>query len=478
MQTNVKLSLNLLTPPTQHRPTSHPTLTQLSLFRFRKKFVPLPTLKRAIFAPLLHFLIYCFTNYSIIMGKVTSLYGKTTGKIGSIVFSTSGGETIAREYNPNVANPSTKAQVNQRARMKLMSQLSASLAPVIVIPKEGLKSSRNLFVKKNFGASMASNGVAQISYENVQLTAGNAGIPQIVATRNSQSGVTIQLADSADASISRVVYIMYRKTSDQTLQLVGSIIVSSAGGTGTFPGTLPYTEGDIILYAYGMKDLNAQATARYGNLQVANALDIARLSASRSLSSSDYQYTETRGATMYADENEITPVPEGSARVFVTATSGGSVSGGGVFVIGQSATVVATPAEGYVFQGWALNGSVEILSTSASYTFEVTGQTDLVASFAPEGGQTSFRVIAQPASTGASVGTQVRYGSTTAASVTAIVDAGQQITFEAVQGTAEGVTFFGWRWDDEATYVSTSQAYTFIPNKNGTLIAVWQQGGL
>lgn len=412
------------------------------------------------------------------MGKVTSLYGKTTGKIGSIVFSTSGGETIAREYNPNVANPSTQAQVNQRARMKLMSQLSASLAPVIVIPKNGLKSSRNLFVKKNFEQTMASNGVAQISYENVQLTAGNAGLPQIVATRNSQSGVTIQLAESADESVSRVVYIMYRKTSEQTLQLVGSIIVSSSAKNGTFPGTLPYTEGDIILYAYGMKDLNSQATARYGNLQVENALDVARLSASRNLSSSDYQYTETRGATMYADEEEITPVPAGSARVFVTAMGGGSVSGGGVYEIGQNATVVATPQEGYVFQGWSRNGVLEVLSQDESYTFEVTGQIDLVASFAPEGGQSEFTIIARPASSGPSVGTQVRYGSKTSERVTAVVEAGQQVTFEAVQGTAQSVTFAGWKWDGSNTYVSTSQTYTFIPNRSGTLIAVWQQGGL
>lgn len=408
------------------------------------------------------------------MGKITSLYGKTTGKIGSIVFSTSGGETIAREYNPNVANPSTEAQVNQRARMKLMSQLSASLAPVIVIPKDGLKSSRNLFVKKNFGASMAANGVAQISYENVQLTAGNAGLPQIVATRNAQSGVTVQLADSADASISRVVYIMYRKTSEQTLQLVGSIIVSASGGSGTFPGSLPYVEGDIILYAYGMKDLNAQATARYGNMQVANALDIARLSASRSLSSSDYQYTETRGVTMYAGESEISPVPEGSARVFVTAFGGGSVSGAGVYEIGQSATLIATPMAGYVFQHWTVNGSLEILSTDPSYTFEVTGQADIVATFIPEAEQTVFRITAMPASSGASVGTQVRYGTTTGTEVNATINAGEQVTFEALQGTAEDVQFFGWRWEDDSTYVSRTETYTFIPNRNGTLIAVWQ----
>ena len=95
MLTSVKVSPNPLTSLTQDPQTSHSTLTQLSLTQFQKLFVPLPTLKRAIFAQLTHF--YCFTNHSIIMGKVTSLYGKTTGKIGSIVFSTSGGETIARE---------------------------------------------------------------------------------------------------------------------------------------------------------------------------------------------------------------------------------------------------------------------------------------------------------------------------------------------------------------------------------------------
>ena len=113
------------------------------------------------------------------MGKVTSLYGKTSGKIGSIVFSTPGGETIAREYNPHVANPNTPAQVNQRARMKLMSQLSAALAPVVVMQKEGLVSKRNKFASKNFDSCYVLNGEAQITYENVQLTEGNTSLPPI-----------------------------------------------------------------------------------------------------------------------------------------------------------------------------------------------------------------------------------------------------------------------------------------------------------
>ena len=68
----------------------------------------------------------------------------------------------------------------------------------------------------------------------------------------------------------------------------------------------------------------------------------------------------------------------------ITATSSnteqGTVSGGGEFGFGQSCTVIATPAEGYMFTGWTMNG--EIVSTAASYTFTVDSDMDLVANFA------------------------------------------------------------------------------------------------
>lgn len=73
------------------------------------------------------------------MAKQTALFGKVSGKLGAVIFSSSGGETITREYNPKVSNPSTHAQVNQRARMKLMMQLSAVFAPVITFRRVGLK---------------------------------------------------------------------------------------------------------------------------------------------------------------------------------------------------------------------------------------------------------------------------------------------------------------------------------------------------
>lgn len=331
------------------------------------------------------------------MGKVTSLYGKTQGKIGSIVFSTSGGYTIAREYNPHVANPSTMPQVNQRARMKLMSQLSAALSPVIVMRKEGLISARNKFVKRNFENTYASGGIAQVSYENVQLTSGNTGLPSIswsVSPDVQAQAIRIFFKDEPSANVSRIVYCLFRKTDEGKLEFVSSVIASVRsieGFNGYFPsgfegisieagtGTLA---ANYVIYAYGMSDTSESATAKYGNLNVQNGTDIARLVASRTISFEDYQFTQTRGTSANAGSTESEVIPAGSARVFVTALGdGGSVSGGGVFVIGNEVTVVATPATGYDFVRWAYNGSNTTASTSASYTFTLNGQTDLVAIF-------------------------------------------------------------------------------------------------
>lgn len=325
------------------------------------------------------------------MGKVTSLYGKTMGKIGSIVFSTSGGQTIAREYNPHVANPSTMAQVNQRARMKLMSQLSACLSTSIVMQKEGLVSRRNKFTKRNMPACYASNGNAQITYENVQLTEGSLGLPQITAefVVNAETGtedLVIKLASTAAINVARVVYIIFQKTDEGKLQLLYSAIANNSSSSGSvFQISAPaadFSNKELVIYAYGMVDTSERATAIFGNLNVQNGSDLATLVASRTLSYEDYQFTQTRGATLGADGQPITPTPAGSARVFVTALGeGGSVSGGGVFEIGTSVTVKATPAAQYAFRAWVKNGTSQVVSTSATYTFTLNEQTDLVAQF-------------------------------------------------------------------------------------------------
>lgn len=333
------------------------------------------------------------------MAKQTSLFGKISGKLGAVVFSTSGGATISREYNPHVANPNTDAQINQRARMKLMSQLSACLAPVIAMQKDGLVSVRNQFVKRNFDSCYSVNGQAQISYENVQLTQGNVGLPQIKWVAESDTGTPTLVAyfsDEPSTTISRVVWCLFRKTEEGKLEFVSSQIIETREGqaanhyfTGSFEGvSIDEDSGalaaDYVIYAYGMIDASERATAQYGNLNVNTATDIADLVTNRRISYMDYQFTQTRGTSANRGTSQSTDVPVGSARVFVTALGVGTVSGGGTYVLGTSVTVVATPGTNATFVGWRNNGQQNYISRQASYTFTLNQQADLVAVF--EGG--------------------------------------------------------------------------------------------
>ena len=58
---------------------------------------------------------------------------------------------------------------------------------------------------------------------------------------------------------------------------------------------------------------------------------------------------------------------------------GGTVSGAGTFTSGASCTLVATPNSGYNFVNWTKDGTV--VSTNASYTFDVTENAAYVAHF-------------------------------------------------------------------------------------------------
>lgn len=336
------------------------------------------------------------------MAKNTSLFGKVSGKLGAVVFSTSGGQTISREYNPHVSNPNTQAQVDQRARMKLMSQLSAVLSPVIAMTKDGLVSKRNKFVKRNFANSIAQNGNAQITYENVQLTEGNAPLTGLIGSVDSDANaLVIGLGDIPAPNISRVVYCVFTKDATGTLQLLWSTI-SSDKEQGLkkfywFEVTIPdsvltaidrETRGwDLVVYAYGMADNSERATAQFGNMRVRNASDLATLVATRAVDFTDYTFTQTRGATWLASADTMETAEAGKVRLFLTALStNGSVSGSGSFDIGASVTATATPNQGYEFVEWRLNGTSQVVSTANPYTFNIQEDTDLIAIFGERGG--------------------------------------------------------------------------------------------
>lgn len=309
------------------------------------------------------------------------------GKLnGAVIKAAAGGGTqISAMGKPS--NPNTARQVGQRAKFKLLSQLASNVAQIIAIPRDGALSSRNQFVSINSGNAMAINGVAQITLDNVQLTKSNLGFPQVIASRD-DSNLTVELAKNVADKWDRVCYVVMRKNSEGSLEQVASAIVED----GTYDPTDEYsfshnfTQGDfsgnIIVWAYGMKDQSASASAKYGNMIVATADDLAKLLTDRTFAAGEVRLSQTRGLTMLPNQSQVEAVPDGSQRVFTTALGNGTVTGAGVKTVGSSVTVTATAGSGATFTGWRLNGASSYVSTSASYTFTMPDETvDLVAVF-------------------------------------------------------------------------------------------------
>lgn len=228
--------------------------------------------------------------------KQYGFVGKGTGKLGASVFAISGGEQIVRQYNPVVSNPNTEAQVAQRAKLKLMSQLAASLSGVIAIPKQGLVSSRNLFIKENIGNATFEEGVAKVNFLQLQISKGVTNLPGLtIAT--SGGAVSVKLSAAAPEAISRVVYVIAKAENNAKINVLETVVVSEAGNDRDFL-FISETPGGagIIVLAYGMMDKEKGVTTKFEDYNVVSAEEVAQLITSRAIGVGDYAMTRTFGA--------------------------------------------------------------------------------------------------------------------------------------------------------------------------------------
>ena len=235
--------------------------------------------------------------------KVNSIIaGKATRRIGNVVMATYGGETIARQYNPDVTNPNTEAQQDTRARFKLMSQLGSIVAPVIAIRKSGLVSARNKFTSRNFPLTSFANGAAQIALSSVQITESNRNFVGFNADR-SGNDLVVKLDANGAELYDRVVYSAFQKSSNGELSYYNEIVVSEAGANGLFQGTMTKTMNSLVIYAYGVKANSSKMKSKFENMVAPSAEKIARLIVSSAENYSDTMTTVTAGLTLNAGQN-------------------------------------------------------------------------------------------------------------------------------------------------------------------------------
>ena len=197
--------------------------------------------------------------------KLNGVFGKGTGKVGNSVWAVSGGVQIVRPYNPNVSNPNTDAQVEQRAKLKLMSQVAAALAPIIAFKKKGLVSARNQFISANIGLCEYNNGKAEIGINELDLTGSKAGLPTISTNEGTGGNIAVVLSSAAADDVDAVLYASVQETSDHLLEIVEIKIATTPGEGRTFAAQVQNGHGETCIYAYGIKYTDEASRKRYAN---------------------------------------------------------------------------------------------------------------------------------------------------------------------------------------------------------------------
>ena len=149
---------------------------------------------------------------------------------------------------------------------------------------------------------------------------------------------------------------------------------------------------------------------------------------------------------------QVISIMPSSFNITVTAnpSQGGTVTGGGTYNSGQSCTVSATANTGYTFTNWTENGNV--VSTNASYTFNVEGNRSLVANFTLN--TYTITATANPTNGGTVSGAGT-------------FNHGASCTLTATAAT--GYTFTNWT--ENGSVVSSNANYTFTVQSNRNLVA-------
>lgn len=232
------------------------------------------------------------------MAVLYGISGKATGKKGDTVFSVRKGQQIMRQYNPIVADPKSDKQIDARAKMKLLSQMSAIMADVLAIPAKGPVTSRNIFTKKNYGYTTVTEGVAELDMVKMQITNSARTMVNFSATRAAGQPVAVALDENSTDKLDRVVYVMVNIDPASRIGVVGSAVAAAPGADGLFAATLPACDDSVVILAYGMKDTSARARVAFANIEGVTATQVAKLITSRAVNYGDAVVTETLGLAM------------------------------------------------------------------------------------------------------------------------------------------------------------------------------------
>lgn len=200
------------------------------------------------------------------------LFSKLSGKLAGVVFQQYEGLNVSKEYQPNVKNPSTAGQVQNRARFKGASQMVAVFADVFLIAAANVspyvRMVRGALVKALRSAFTWNSGTntAEITTDAMATAVNslhfNPTIPAPVITGNDIGHAEITATDG-----DTVEYTVVALNSDgDILGTTNQKFVSSGGSTQIIVPATQETPDNYTIAAVATRVNTSEGAASYGNL--------------------------------------------------------------------------------------------------------------------------------------------------------------------------------------------------------------------
>lgn len=195
------------------------------------------------------------------MAKLVGLIGTGRGKLGNMVlYKGTKGETLARAYQPQVFNPKSAGQTEQRSKINLIGQISKLVSKQIIKPFGGSgRTNRSDFNRELIKATTVNklNGyIAKIDPADIKFSKGativqaSAGAATITADALSLS-LTLYDEGNINRYGERIVAVVYSTSAaDAVSQVAYADIVMTAATaqTVTVRFGAPLVSGNMVAY--------------------------------------------------------------------------------------------------------------------------------------------------------------------------------------------------------------------------------------
>jgi len=240
------------------------------------------------------------------MGKNIGLIGNVRGKVGNVVFYTSGGLQCSRVYQPVVANPQTKGQRDQRLKMNLVGRFSQAVPAAVIRSLQGAsaRARRSRFNSSLLRATTidapSGTDTAVLSMAGIQFSEGTYQ-PTIAGTAYSQ---LVPSADNtslkAQVSVESIVGAGEVINPDEVCRVIMVVLEDSGVSTRvrcayadvpasslaavwlTVHGLVSASTASAFFYCYSMAPVSAGMSYQYGGVYADNDTAVCQLSSGES----------------------------------------------------------------------------------------------------------------------------------------------------------------------------------------------------